>query len=76
MITLHENAPMHVKEGIHTAWVRSFCWMPHQLEQGNLAWLRWTWRRRFHAPLWFDPAPVEGWYQYSDEKLSFWERHT
>lgn len=73
MTRLVEGAPLHVQEGCHTAWRRKFVFMA-QLEQGGWAILRRTWRRRFYAPLWFcPPAPYDGWHQYSDIQLGFWE---
>lgn len=75
MIVLKPTSPLHVIEGKATAWSRHFVWLPVRSEQGFWIWLRRTWRRRFFAPIWFDPAPWDGWYQYSDERLSFWELH-
>jgi len=65
--------PLHVIEGYRLPWERWFAWYPVRSEQGYRVWLRWTWRSRFFAALWFDPAPYGGYFQYSDERKDFWE---
>jgi hypothetical protein len=72
-VKVADNAPMHVREGIFSPWKEHFAWWPVLSEQGDRIWLRHTWRRRFYAAVWFDPAPWDGWYEYSDVRLSKWE---
>jgi hypothetical protein len=61
--------PMHVTEGHGEMWRRWFAWRPVRAEQGQLIWLRYTYRRRFWAAAWF---VIPFWEEYSDIKQSFW----
>ena len=72
--TIYEACtPLHIIEGRRSRWVRWFAWHPVRSEQGYWIWFRSTWRRHFLAPIWFDAAPVGGWFQYSDERRGYWE---
>lgn len=72
-----QYVPMHYLEGGATEWQKWFAWRPVRSEQGAWVWLRWTWRRRFTPPLWFcPPAPFDGWIEYSDDRLGYWEEAT
>ena len=64
-------------EGHGQPWHPWFAWRPVRLEQGGLAWLRQTWRRRYLPPAWFvPPAPATGWFEYSDARRGSWEMKT
>ena len=68
------TTPLHYLDGFATEWRPWFAWRPVRLEQRKWAWLRWTYCRRFTPPLWFcPPAPFNGWIEYSDVKLGYWE---
>jgi len=75
MIEFIPHTPMHVREGSASSWRRWFAWRPVHTERDGWIWLRFTFRRRFYPPIWFcPPAPFNGWFEYSDDKLGFWER--